>query len=234
MSNIELKDIIGVIFDFNGTMFFDSEKHVKAWAEYVCELTGVTLTGKDINTYIRGCSGKEALEHFLGYEISKDMMEQFSEEKEGIYRRLCMEDKKNLALAPGLEKFLDFLAEHNIPRTMASTASLGNMMYYFEIFDLYRWFDPDKVVFHDSRLRDKPYPDMYQLACQLIKLSPEKCLVFEDSTVGITAAENAGIKHIIAVTGDNPLLNVDGYSYVDGTIKDFTELNEDFDIGKFQ
>lgn len=232
MNKTELQDIIGVIFDFNGTMFFDSEKHIQAWAEYVCELTGITLTGKDINTYIRGCSGKQVMEHFLGYEVSDEMMEQFSEEKEGIYRKLCKQDKESLKLVPGLETFLDFLVEHNIPRTIASTASLSNMMYYFETFDLYRWFDPDKAVFHDSRLKDKPHPDLYLVACKLINKDPARCLVFEDSVIGITAAENAGIKHIIAVKGDNPTLSVEGFDCVDGCINDFTELNKDFEIAE--
>ena len=222
------EDIIGVIFDFNGTMFFDSDKHNKAWIKYTEELIDRKITPEEKRLNIRDKSGRQIIEHFLGYEISDDMYEQFSEEKEGIYRKLCNENKENLKLADGLEQFLDYLTEHNIPRTIASVAPLSNMMYYFETFDLYRWFEPDKIVYHDKRLRDKPFPDLYLVACKMINMPPEKCLVFEDSSIGITAAINAGIKHIVAVKGDNSKLDVEGFDCVHGMIDNFTQLNEDF------
>ena len=222
----KLEETIGVVFDFNGTMFFDSDKHVKAWVEFTEELIGREITTKEKRVYVSNKSGREIIEHFLGYEISDDMYEQFSEEKEGIYRRLCNDDKENLKLAPGLEQFLDFLTENNVPRTIASVAPLSNMMYYFETFDLYRWFDTDKIVYHDKRLRDKPFPDLYLVACKMINMPPEKCLVFEDSSIGITAAQNAGIKHIVAINGDNPSLSIDGFDYVHGMVGDFARLEE--------
>lgn len=230
MENTKLQDIIGVIFDFNGTMFFDSEKHVRAWTSYVEEVTGIAPDRSDVERYIVGKSGKQIMEHFLGYELSEDMLEQFIEEKEGIYRMLCNADKEGLRLAPGLTEFLDYLSEYNIPRTIATTADLSNVMYYFETFDLYRWFDPDKLVYRDKRLRDKPYPDMYLVACKMINKEPARCLVFEDSAVGITAAEAAGIRHIVAVKGDNPHLSTDGFDYIHACIRDFTELNESLNL----
>ena len=128
---LRFEDIIGVIFDINGTMFFDSEKHIRAWNQYVHELTGVELSPKGIQRYIINKSPKEILEHFLGGELSAETIEQLSDEKESIYRQLCRADEKNLRLAPGLEKFLDFLAENNVPRTIATTASASNEMFYF-------------------------------------------------------------------------------------------------------
>lgn len=230
MGDMKLQDIIGVIFDFNGTMFFDSEKHIRAWASYVEEVTGVAVNSGDIEKYISGKPARQIMEHFLGYEISDSMLEQFSEEKEGVYRRLCNEDKAGLTLAPGLTKFLDYLAEYDIPRTIATTTSLSNIMYYFEVFDLYRWFEPDKLVYRDQRIREKPYPDMYLVACKLLQKQPARCLVFEDSVTGITAAEAAGIRHIVAVKGDNPNLSIDGFNHVHAVIRDYTELNDTLDF----
>lgn len=230
MENIKLDDMIGVIFDFNGTMFFDSEKHVRAWTSYVEEVTGITPGKSDIERYIVGKSAKQIMEHFLGYELSEQMMEQFVEEKEGIYRMLCNADKEGLKLAPGLTEFLDYLSTYNIPRTIATAADLSNVMYYFETFDLYRWFEPDRLVYRDKRLRDKPYPDMYLVACKMINKEPARCLVFEDSTAGITAAETAGIRHIVAVSGDNPGLCTDGFDCICASIRDFTELNASLNL----
>lgn len=230
MSDFKVEDIIGVIFDFNGTMFFDSDKHIKAWTMYIEELTGEKLTDKEVNRYVKRMSGRQLIEYYLDYEISDDMYEQLAEEKENIYRKLCMEDKDNLKLAPGLEKFLDYLTEFNIPRTIATTAPMSNVMFYFETFDLYRWFDTDKLVFHDKRLRDKPFPDQYLVACKMINKEPGKCMVFEDSESGIKSATAAGIKYIIAVNGDNPNLKTEEYETVKATIKDYEELGDDFEL----
>lgn len=230
MSDFKIEDIIGVIFDFNGTMFFDSDKHIKSWTLYMEELTGEQLSDADVDRYVKNMTGRELMEHYLGYEISDDMYEQLAEEKENIYRRLCMEDKDNLKLAPGLERFLDYLTEFNIPRTIATTAPMSNVMFYFETFDLYRWFDTDKLVFHDKRLRDKPYPDQYLVACKMINKEPGKCMVFEDSESGIKSATAAGIKYIVAVTGDNPNLDTKEYDSVKVSIKDYQELGEDFEL----
>lgn len=89
---------------------------------------------------------------------------------------------------------------------------------------------PDKLVFHDKRFRDKPFPDLYLVACKMINKSPDRCLVFEDSVSGITAAVNAGIKHIVAVKGDNPHLDIEGFDGINAVINDFTELNSTLEL----
>lgn len=223
---MEIKDIIGVIFDFNGTMFFDSSKHIEAWALYVEELTSASVSDEDKKKYIVGKNATEILEHFLGYELNKDMVEQLSDEKEGIYRRLCIEDKKGTTLAPGIEDFLDYLTENNVPRTIATTANHSNVMYYFETFDLYRWFDPDKIVYKKKQYRDKPAPDMYLAASQMLKMDPSRCLVFEDSIAGIQSAQRAGVKNIVAVKGDNKALTTAGLTNITAVINNFLELND--------
>lgn len=219
-----IDEIIGVIFDFNGTMFFDSDKHIRAWKTYVEEITGKELSQKEVDKYIINKSGKSILEHFLGYEIGEEILDQLIEEKEGIYRMYCREDKEGLKLAPGLEQFLEYLEENNVPRTIATTASLSNVMFYFETFDLYRWFDPEKIVCKNKKLRDKPFPDMYLVACKMINMHPSRCLVFEDSVTGITAAINAGVKNIVAIKGDNADLSTDGFDHVTFVVDDYTEL----------
>lgn len=223
---MKLEELIGVIFDFNGTMLFDSKYHISAWQTYIEELTGK----KPSNKLFEKQSPKNILEQFLGYELSDDSYEQLSEEKEHIYRQLLVADKENVKLADGLEKFLDFLTEHNIPKTIATSANLSNVMYYFETFDLYRWFDTEKLVCKDNRYRDKPYPDMYLVASKMINIAPEKCLVFEDSDVGILAAVNAGIKNIVLVTGDRADKNIEDIKHIKAKIDNFTELKETIEI----
>ena len=41
----------GVIFDFNGTLFFDSDKHVLAWNKLSEDLRGVGITPEELQTH---------------------------------------------------------------------------------------------------------------------------------------------------------------------------------------
>ena len=40
----------GIIFDFNGTLFFDNDKHVKAWNEISKILRGKEITLEELHT----------------------------------------------------------------------------------------------------------------------------------------------------------------------------------------
>lgn len=50
----------------------------------------------------------------------------------------------------------------------------------------------------DEVAEGKPAPDVYLLACERLGTSPSDCVAFEDSTNGIHAAANAGLR-VIAV-----------------------------------
>ena len=214
---------IAVIFDFNGTCIFDRKYHNKAWQIYIEELTLKPVSDKEVSFWITGKTPKEILEHFLGYEISQSMLEQLSEEKERVYRNLIKKD--DVPLAPGLKNFFNYLLLAQIPRTIASTADLGNMNMYFERYELDRWFRWEDVVIATGGIALKPHPDMYLAALSKLGFPADKAVVFEDSTDGVKAAYSAGVKHIIAVTGDSWNTNLITMDGVYAEIKDFTELN---------
>ncbi len=218
---------IAVIFDFNGTCIFDKKYHEKAWQIYIEELTLNPVADKDKAFWISGKSPKEILEHFLGYELSSSMIEQFAEEKERVYRSLIVKD--DVRLAPGLESFLNYLLLAQIPRTICAATYLSNINLYFERYGLDRWFKWEDIVIqgNESDLLHHPHPDMYKAAINRLGFSADKTVVFEDSAPGVKAAYSAGVKHIIAVTGDSWNTNLIKMDGVYAEIKDFTELNPD-------
>ena len=70
----------------------------------------------------------------------------------------------------------------------------------------------------------KPDPSCYQMASERLALTPDQCLVFEDSLPGLSAARSAGM-HTVAVTHSS-LPPEPGLA--DLTIDDYTQLAAHF------
>ena len=220
---------IAVIFDFNGTCIFDGKFHDEAWKTYIEELTSRNVSVDEVKDYIIGKTAKDILEHFLGYELNDNMVNQLSEEKERIYR--IMLAKSDVGLAPGLEEFLNYLSLAKVKRTIATTANLENMNYYFERYNLERWFKWEEIVIGIGNIPLKPHPDLYLAAIKKLDMPVEKIVVFEDSESGVMAAERAGIKHIIAITGDSNSKCLAERKNIIASVEDFLHLGEiDFKI----
>jgi beta-phosphoglucomutase-like phosphatase (HAD superfamily) len=215
----------GIIFDFNGTLFWDSDLVEESWRIFAKKLRNEPLTDEEIHTKIHGRPNKYISEYLLQREITKDEMLKFIDEKEGIYRDLCRNNPDRLKLASGAEDFLDYLVEKNIPHTIATSAEITNVKYFIQTFNLKKWFDPDKIILDDGTHPGKPEPDAFLKAAKNIRLNPKDCIVFEDAPSGLTSAYRAGIGKIIAVgakENHNILQNIKGVDFV---ISDFNEFD---------
>ncbi len=219
--------IKGVLFDFNGTMLFDSELQEDVWRKFLKNKINRKISNEEIHKYIHGGNNKTVLSHFFDRDFSNEEVEKLGEEKEGMYRDMCLKDEKMFKLVKGLPEFLDKLKEANIPVTIATGAPISNVKFYFEHLDLGKWFDINKVVYTDGSFKGKPEPDIFLKAAKNIDVDIEDCAVFEDAILGIEAAKKANAAKIIVVSStleNNKLSSIDGISYV---IKDFTEISID-------
>ena len=50
-----------VVFDFNGTMFFDEDKHVLSWRAFAKEMFNREITDEEFPAHIHGFSNDEIL-----------------------------------------------------------------------------------------------------------------------------------------------------------------------------
>jgi HAD superfamily hydrolase (TIGR01509 family) len=65
------------------------------------------------------------------------------------------------------------------------------------IFELF-----DRVITSESVKRGKPHPDVFLAAAELLKTPPDRCVVFEDSLVGVRAAVAAGMRVVCVPSGN--------------------------------
>lgn len=194
----------GVVFDFNGTLFWDTKLHNEAWRifadKYKLNLSETDMFGK-----IHGKNNRDIFLSLFDNNISDDEINKLIAEKEGLYQELCL--KTDMNLAPGVEPFFDFLKHKNIPFTIATASGKENLDFYFRYLPLNKWFEYDKVVYNDGTMRGKPNPDLYDKAMKIIGRQPQEVVVFEDANMGLLAAKNAHAGRIIAVDS-----NGDDYS----------------------
>ncbi len=198
------KKFKGVIFDFNGTMFWDNEFHIRAWIEFSTR-HGCRMTRKDYLTDFIGKTSAKSLEMLLGIEIDDIKLDELHEEKETIYRRMCLEDPKNFVLAPGLIRVLDNLKAKSVPRAIATASARPNVEFFIEQFQLERWFDKNHIIYDDGCIANKPAPDIYLLAAERLGLAPQDLIIVEDSATGAEAAHRAKAGCIV-FTGEDPAL----------------------------
>ena len=217
-------NISAAIFDFNGTLFFDTDNHSKAWRISGEKLTGRSISDEELLTHIHGRNNKLILTYLLGRTPADLEVSTLGNEKEVFYRKLCLADPDSFHLAPGAETFLDKLKEKNIPCTIATSADIENINFYFDHFGLSKWFKKELCVYEDGTFKSNPAPDIYLKAAAKLGVPPENCTVFEDTVSGINSANSAGAGQIVAIASSadpNSLSKIQGVTHV---VKDYTEI----------
>lgn len=186
----------GIIFDFNGTMVFDAHLHEKAWVEMLKKHNN-SVTEQEVINYIHGRTNDKTIHHFIG-DVSEEELQKLSDEKEKEYHRLVQEEK--LWYVDGTEKLLDELVERNVSFTIATASPKINIDFYFDYFELGRWFNYEDIIYDDGTFPGKPDPTIYQRAAESLGLAPEDCVVIEDATAGVESANRANIGQVFVMS----------------------------------
>lgn len=211
-----------VVFDFNGTLFFDDDKHVAAWNQISEEIRGVGITPQELHENINGVPNQQTITFLSGGTYTQEQIDFYSQKKEAVYREKCMEDTENFHLVDGAEEYFDYLKSKNIPFTIATASIKPNVDFFIDSFHLDRWIPRDHFVYDDGTYENKVA--MFQDACRILGSDPDHCLVFEDSGSGIRNAYEAGCSNIIIMAGQKDFAEFEGKPGVQKIIRSFREM----------
>ena len=189
----------GFIFDFNGTLFRDADYHLRAWKSFAQTRCGVDISEENYKKNIEGWNDRHAITYLLGKGLNNEEILELTELKEAMYRALCFAERERMKLTEGAPELFDYLAKHDIPRTIATSSCKSNVDFYVAEFNLSKWFDQSKIIYDDGMIPGKPEPDFYLRAAEAIGIPPNLCAVAEDSVVGVKSAINAGIGYITVI-----------------------------------
>ena len=186
------------IFDFNGTLFRDTDIHRTAWKRFMAS-HGKPISDEDFHQKMNGPGNDIILRRFFGSEPSDAEIDALSEEKERIYRSIVLADPERQALAPGVVEMFDTLTERGVPCCVATASIRANVDFYMETLGLNRWFDYDHIFYMTGEYTGKPDPAIYRIAMKRLNYRPEDTVVVEDSLPGMQSAVSAGVAGIIAI-----------------------------------
>ncbi len=216
-----------VIFDFNGTLFWDTEKHHEAWRVFAEKLCGRKISEEELHQHVLGKTNALILDYLKPGKYSPEEADEIGRQKEAYYRELCLADPASFHLADGAVELLDQLKQEGWSMAIATSSDVENLQFYLEHFALGRWFDAVHIVYADGSFRGKPYPDIYLAAAQRLGVDPAETVVLEDAASGIRAARAAGVQTVIAVNSmhDRSLFDqVPGVSAVVDSLREVPAL----------
>lgn len=179
--------VLGVIWDLDGTIVDSIEIHFKAW-EQVLRRHGVAFARQDFAVMLQ--DGADSALRSLFAPISGTGLSQIRNEKERYFRDLI---KGNAVLLPGVLGLLKRSGERGLRQAVASSAPLENIESVLAELSIRSYFD---VLVSSDKFPDKPVPDVLIEAARRLEVSPERCLVIEDSEAGILAAKRAKMRCI--------------------------------------
>jgi HAD superfamily hydrolase (TIGR01509 family) len=205
------------LFDLNGTMIDDMEYHIIAWHDILNDL------GADIS-YEKAkaeCYGKnhELLERIFPGRFSDEEKTQMSYAKEEKYQR---EFRPRLKLIDGLDKLIRDAREQRIAMAIGSAAIKFNIDFVLDGLFIRDYFSA--IVSADDVIFSKPHPETYLKCASALGVSPDSCIVFEDTPKGVECSYRAGMNAIVV----NTMHEAAEFSAFDNILffaKDFTGIS---------
>ena len=192
----------GIIFDFNGTLVFDTHAQEQAWHRLIPELRGSPFSEEEFKAHVHGHTNREIFSHVFNKPMTEAEALPYGERKEALYREFFQADTEAFKLVPGAESFFNLLAEAGVPMAIATAAPASNVVFYREQFGLERWFSEQRIVYADGTLPGKPHPAIFLRAIERLGLPASQVLIVEDSTLGVQAALASGAGRVVGIHPD--------------------------------
>lgn len=177
-----------VIFDNDGVLVDSEPISNRLLAAYLTELGHPTSYGDSIRDYMGSAMHRihELVLERTGQRLPADFDEVF-------HARVFAAFERELQPVPGVAGVLEKLAADGVPYCVASSGSHARIRVGHRTTGLDRWFPQERVFSSEDVGRGKPAPDLFLHAAQRMGVAPERCVVVEDSPLGVQAAVAAGM-----------------------------------------
>lgn len=177
-----------VIFDMDGVICHTNPFHSQAFRIFF-EKRNLFPTEEEFMLHMYGKNNGYILSHFLGRKIEGQELLELEDEKESLFREIY---QFHVDPIPGFLEFFHQLRASGIKTGVATSAPFANLELIAGKLDLFPHLESALASEHVSK--HKPDPEVYLKTAKNISVDPGRCVVFEDSFSGVSAAKNAGMK----------------------------------------
>jgi HAD superfamily hydrolase (TIGR01509 family) len=180
----------GIIFDFDGVLLESEYAGNLQIAEYLTRI-GHPTTAEHSMTHFMGLAGPaflKAIEDWIGRPLPEDFHVVRAEEDARVLA-------EGLEAVAGAIAFIETLPS-DLPKAIASSSRTHWIETHLDHLKLRRHFSGMIFSGAEHVARGKPAPDLYLLAAERMGVDIARCVIIEDSPVGVTGAVASGAEVI--------------------------------------
>uniref|UniRef100_A0AAU2VT34 HAD family hydrolase n=1 Tax=Streptomyces sp. NBC_00008 TaxID=2903610 RepID=A0AAU2VT34_9ACTN len=206
-----------VIFDNDGVLVDSEPISNTLLAGYLTELGHPTTYEESLRDYMGAAMHRvhDLVEERGGEKLPADFDDTF-------HSRVFAAFRQELRPVPGVEEVLGDLVAEGVPYCVASSGSHERIRVGHRTTGLDQWFEEEWIFSSEDVGRGKPAPDLFLHAAERMGVPPERCVVIEDSPLGVEAARAAGMD----VYGFTSMMPADRLAGVTGHFSDMGQLRE--------
>ncbi|MCI3278966.1 HAD family hydrolase [Streptomyces cylindrosporus] len=177
-----------VIFDNDGVLVDSEPISNRLLAAYLTELGHPTSYEDSLRDYMGAAMHRvhDLVEKRTGQRLPEDFDDVF-------HARVFAAFERELKPVAGATDVLEELAADGMSYCVASSGSHARIRVGHRTTGLDRWFGEERIFSSEDVGRGKPAPDLFLYAAERMGVAPERCVVVEDSPLGVQAAVAAGM-----------------------------------------
>ncbi|TXL90516.1 HAD family hydrolase [Streptomyces sp. IB2014 016-6] len=207
-----------VIFDNDGVLVDSEPLSNTILAGYLTELGHPTTYEDSLRDYMG--SAVHRVHDLVKERTGQLLPEDFDDT---LHSRVFAAFERELKPVDGVVEVLEKLAADGRRYCVASSGSHERIRVGHRKTGLDRWFEPGIVFSAQDVGRGKPAPDLFLHAAERMGVSPARCVVVEDSPLGVAAARAAGMD-VYAFTAMTPAAQLTGATAYFSSMAELPEL----------
>ncbi|MGW4674147.1 HAD family hydrolase [Streptomyces sp. NPDC004324] len=207
-----------VIFDNDGVLVDSEPISNGILAAYLTELGHPTSYEDSVRDYMGSAMHRvhDLVQERTGRRLPDDFDDVF-------HARVFAAFARELRPVDGAVQVLEKLTADGVPYCVASSGSHERIRVGHRTTGLDRWFDEGRVFSSQDVGKGKPAPDLFLHAAERMGVPPRRCVVVEDSPLGVRAANAAGMD-VYGFTAMTPAARLTGATRHFSDLADLLDL----------
>ncbi|WP_338699029.1 HAD family hydrolase [Streptomyces sp. Q6] len=207
-----------VIFDNDGVLVDSEPLSNTLLAAYLTELGHPTSYEDSLRDYMGAAMHRV---HDVVYERTGERLP--ADFDDVFHARVFAAFERELEPVDGVVDVLEKLTADGVPFCVGSSGSHERIRVGHRKTGLDEWFSDERIFSSQDVGRGKPAPDLFLYAAERMGVAPERCVVVEDSPLGVRAAVAAGMD-VYGFTGMTPAERLEGATGLFGDMRELLGL----------